>query len=87
MKTFNTMSWEEIYKYWDLYSMHGPSALNMPISLIEIHVDFCKQNGVFYGYDWLSRSEYESRKSTIENNVAQFLFFTTSTNKGTIAHA
>ena len=64
--------------------MHGPSIMNMPILPSTIHVDYSKMSGIFYGYDWLSRSEYESRKSIIENNVAQFLYFTTPTNKGTM---
>jgi hypothetical protein len=84
MKRLDMVSWDEIYDYWRLYSRYGPSILNQPISPIEIYVDFNKHDGTFYGYDWLTLEEYESRKATIENNIVQFLYFTRSTNKGTI---
>ena len=78
------VSWNEIYKYWSLYASLGPSILNTPISLTEIHVDFTKTGSVFYGYDWLSQDEYNSRKELIEKNLSEFLYFTKATNKGTI---
>lgn len=84
MKRLDMVSWEEIYDYWRIYSMHGPSILNRPISPIELYVDFNKHDGIFYGYDWLTLEQYDSRKATIENNVVQFMYFTKPTNKGTI---
>lgn len=84
MRELPKTSWEEIYKYWDLYCPYGPTILNSPITPVEIHVDYSKENGVFYGYDWLTRDEFYSRKHTVESNVAQFLYFTKPTNKGTI---
>lgn len=84
MKKIEAISWKEIYDYWCLYSMYGPSVLNLPISPTELYVDYSKYDGTFYGYDWLTLKEYESRKTAIENNVANFLYFTQPTNKGTI---
>lgn len=84
MREFDTVSWKEIYNYWHLYSMHSPSNLNLPVSPTEMHVDFSGHNGSFYGYDWLTHTEYDSRKATIENDITQFLYFTKPTNKGTM---
>lgn len=84
MKELEVVSWEKIYDYWCLASMHGPSVLNLPISPKELYVDFNKYDGAFYGYDWLTLKQYDSRKATIKNNVTQFLYFTNPTNKGTI---
>ena len=80
----DVVTWKEVYEYWRLYSMYGSSILNSPIEPIEIFVDYPNRESVFYGYDWLTRDRYYARKSTIENNVNQFLYFTEPTNKGTI---
>ena len=40
--------------------------------------------GYFYGYDWLENTEAEQRKKMIQTNVAEILYFTKPTNKGTI---
>jgi hypothetical protein len=84
MKELNAVSWEEVYDYWRLYSMYGPSILNLPISPIELYVDFSRHDGIFYGYDWLTHEQYSSRKATVENNVTEFMYFTKPTNKGTM---
>jgi hypothetical protein len=84
MKELDAVSWEEVYDYWRIYSGHGPSILNLPISPTELYVDFCRHGGVFYGYDWLTHEQYDSRKATVENDVNEFLYFTKTTNKGTI---
>ena len=81
MRELPKTSWEEIYKYWDVYSSCGPTILNSPITSVEIHVDY---KGVFYGYDWLTCDEFYSRKRMVENDIAHFLYFTKPTNKGTI---
>ena len=47
-------------------------------------MDFSGHKGAFYGYDWLTQEEYASRKTTIETNLMQFLYFTKTTNKGTM---
>jgi len=84
MNRFPQKSWEEIYKQWELYSHYGPSVLTAPIEPVEVHIDFNPENGVFYGYDWLSSDEFKSRINLIERNLTQFLYFTKHTNKGTI---
>ena len=84
MKKLDTVSWEDVYEYWHLNNMYGPSMLNMSISPTELFVNYSKQDGVFYGYDWLSLNEYKSRKELIKNDVSQFLFFMSPTNKGTV---
>jgi hypothetical protein len=48
MKKPDVVSWKEIYDYWCLYSMHGPSILNLPISPTELYVDFSNHDGVFW---------------------------------------
>ncbi len=78
------VSWEEIHKYWELYSLSGPSILNSPIVPVEVSVDYNVNGQYVYGYDWLTHAEFSSRKRLIEKDVIQFLYFTKPTNKGTI---
>ena len=84
MREMDKVSWEEIYNYWSLYSMHGPSILNQPILPVELYIDYSQHSGVFYGYDWLTQEEYISRKTTVVSNITEFLYFTKPTNKGTM---
>lgn len=84
MQNKSQVSWNEIYRHWKIYAHSSPAILNSPIILKEIHVDFSEQEGIFYGYDWLPTNEYSRRKTTIETNPLQFMYFTKPTNKGTI---
>lgn len=84
MQNKSQVSWNEIYQHWKIYAHSGPVILNSPINLKEIHVDFPEHEGIFYGYDWLTRSEYMHRKELIEKDLVQFLYFTKPTNKGTM---
>lgn len=84
MRRLPQISWPEIYQCWRLNSSYGPEILNDPIRLTEIHVDYTAHSAVFYGYDWLSRSEYNRRKELVEKNLSGFLYYTKATNKGTI---
>ncbi len=83
---FNSLelSWEEIYQSWNLHHYSEQTVLNSPIVLKELFVDYKRENGIFYGYDWLTKDEYNSRKDTIQNNLSEFLYFTKPTNKGTL---
>lgn len=83
MNKTENLTWEEVYRYWQASSWNGPSVIKEPVEPVEIHIDW-KKSGSFYGYDWLSRREFEQRKQTIENDLIHFLYFTKSTNKGTI---
>lgn len=84
MGTVKSMSWEEIYDYWCIYSNYGPSILKEPILPVEMYINFGNMKRIFYGYDWLSLKQYDDRKSMISDNLQQFLYFTKPTNKGTI---
>lgn len=77
-------TWNDIYKYWKLYSNYGPAILKAPINPVEIHVNMHDEGMFFYGYDWLSRNEYYERKRIIEETPSEFFYFTKATNKGTV---
>ena len=78
------LTWEEVFNSWNLYRYSGPTVLNSPIVPKELFVDYEREKGVFYGYDWLTNAEYTSRCNAIQNNPTQFLYFTKPTNKGTV---
>ncbi|MEA4830877.1 MAG: hypothetical protein VB121_12970 [Enterococcus thailandicus] len=84
MQDLPQASWENIYGHWKLCATSGPAVFNAPINPVEIHVDLRDENTIFYGYDWLTRSELYKRKEIIEKNPSEFLYFTQPTNKGTI---
>lgn len=51
MRESKEISWEEIYYYWQFYSIHGPSILNRPISLTKRYIDFSDMEEIsFFAY-------------------------------------
>ncbi len=82
MKKLQPVTWEEIYRYWEVYARDMAGMGQMQNDLKEIHVDY--ERGIFYGYDWLSQNEYVHREDLIRNNPTSFLLFTKPSNKGTI---
>jgi len=79
-----TVTWDEVYKQWKLYADCGPTIMNTPISLAEIHISYDNEMEEIYGYDWLRKEYYEQRKEFVEKNPINFLYFIQPTNKGTI---
>lgn len=79
---FETMAWEDIYKQWSIGCYYFLDALASSLTAETVFVEY-KQDGYIYGYDWLENAEAQRRKKLIENNPAEFLFFTKPTNKGT----
>lgn len=83
---FEEMKWEDVYKLWKADCYRFSDMLSSPVSAETIFVEY-KQEGYFYGYDWLHHDEVTKRKELIEKNPISFLLFTKPTNKGTIQTA
>lgn len=80
---FEQMKWEEVYQLWKHGAYYFPQSLSTPLPIEKVAVEY-SGGGYFYGYDWLENTEAEQRKKMIQTNVAEFLYFTKPTNKGTI---
>ena len=80
---FEQMKWEEVHQLWEHGTYYFPQTLTSPLPVEKVFVEY-KGSGYFYGYDWLENTEAEQRKKMIQTNVAEFLYFTKPTNKGTI---
>ena len=78
------ITWPEIFKSWSVGTFSGPAVLEAPVRPVEVPVKYEEPGHYFYGYDWLSRAEYDQRRELIERDPAAFLYFTKATNKGTI---
>lgn len=83
---FAQIGWENTYKLWKTGSHSFSESLSSPVSAETIFVEY-KQDGYFYGYDWLETMEAHERKQLIMENPIEFLYFTKPTNKGTIQTA
>lgn len=83
---FEQMKWETVYDLWRRGSYYFPQALTSPVSAETVFVEY-KQDGYFYGYDWLEAEAAQGRKQLIKNNPIEFLYFTKPSNKGTIQTA
>lgn len=80
---FEQMSWEAVFRLWKQGAYYFPQSLTSPLAVENVAVEY-NSSGYFYGYDWLENTEAAQRKETIQTNVANFLYFTKPTNKGTI---
>lgn len=80
---FERMNWEAVYQLWKHGAYYFPQSLSSPLPVEKVAVEY-RGSGYFYGYDWLENTEAAQRKKMIQTNVAEFLYFTKSTNKGTI---
>jgi len=83
---FDQMEWAEVYKLWERNAYYFPQSLIFPLEVERVFVEY-KQDGIFYGHDWLENTEAEQRKKTIQTNVSEFLYWTKPANKGTIQTA
>ena len=83
---FETMEWKDVYKLWKTGCCYFPQMLSGSVSAETIFVEY-KQEGYFYGYDWLRHDEVTKRKELIEKNPISFIYFTKPANKGTIQTA
>ncbi len=83
---FETIEWKDVYKLWKTGCCYFPQMLSSSVSAETIFVEY-KQEGYFYGYDWLRNDEVTKRKELIERNPISFIYFTKPTNKGTIQTA
>lgn len=83
---FEQMKWENVYDLWKTGCYQFPELLSSPISAETIFVEY-KQDGFIYGYDWLENVVAHERKQLIEKNLIEFLYFTKTTNKGTVQTA
>lgn len=83
---FEELEWKDVYKIWKAGCYHFPKVLSSPVYAETIYVEY-KQDGYFYGYDWLQQDKVTERKRLIENNPVGFFYFTNPTNKGTIQTA
>ena len=83
---FETIEWKDVYKLWKTGCCYFPQMLSNSVSAETIFVEY-KQEGYFYGYDWLRNDEVTKRKELIERNPISFIYFTKPTNKGTIQTA
>ena len=81
------MTWKDIYKLWEISSYDFPKTLTEPVAAEKIFVKYEQNNHYIYGYDWLKTTEVQERKQLIMENPIQFLYFTKSSNKGTIQTA
>lgn len=81
------MTWKDIYKLWEISSYDFPKTLTEPVAAEKIFVKYEQNNHYIYGYDWLETTEVQERKQLIMENPIQFLYFTKSSNKGTIQTA
>ena len=77
------VTWENLYECWKYNIWKAPSILEKPIVFDEVNIDYNK-DGFIYGYDWLTQVQLQNRKNVIENDITQFLYFTETSNKGTI---
>lgn len=68
---------------WKQGACYLPRSLTSPLPVEKVAVEF-RDDGYFYGYDWLENTEAVQRKKMIQTNVTEFLCFTKPTNKGTI---
>lgn len=80
---FERMNWEAVYQLWKHGAYYFPQSLTSPLAFEKVSVDY-RGSGYFYGYDWLENTEAAQRKKMIQTNIAEFLYFTKPTNKGTI---
>lgn len=83
------MKWEEVYGFWQRGCLGFSKELTDPVSAETVLIEYKSNdhNGYIYGYDWLSASEAHERKQSIQKNPMEFLYFSDSTNKGTIQTA
>ena len=80
------IKWEDVYQSWKSESWRFYEWLSSPMPFETIFVEY-NIEGYIYGYDWLENTEAMKRKSLIEKNPTDFLYFTKPTNKGTIQTA
>lgn len=80
---FERMNWEAVYQLWKHGAYYFPQSLTSPLAFEKVFVDY-RDSGCFYGYDCLENTEAAQRKKMIQTNIAEFLYFTKPTNKGTI---
>ena len=83
---FEQIEWKTVYETWKSGCYDFPNILSQPIKAETIFVDY-KQDGYFYGYDWLSNENISARKDMIKNRLTEFLYFVRPSNKGTIQTA
>lgn len=83
---FEQMKWENVYDLWKTGCYQFPELLSSPISAETVFIEY-KQDGFIYGYDWLENVVAHKRKQLIEKNLIEFLYFTKTTNKGTVQTA
>ena len=80
------MQWEKTYKLWKGAEYSIGETLSVPVEVETIPVPY-KQDGYFYGFDWLPCEEVPRRKELIRETPTEFFYFTKHTNKGTIQTA
>jgi len=83
---FEQIEWKTVYETWKSGCYDFPDILSQPVKAETIFVDY-KQDGYFYGYDWLSNENISARKDMIKNRLPEFLYFVRPSNKGTIQTA
>lgn len=83
---FEKMKWEDVYQLWKNGCYYLPEMLSASLTAETVFVEY-KQKGYFYGYDWLENKNAQDRKTLIERNPIEFMFFTKPSNKGTIQTA
>lgn len=83
---FEQIKWENVYDLWKTGCYQFPELLSSSVSAEMVFVE-CKQDCFIYGYDWLENVVAHERKQLIAKNPIEFLYFTKTTNKGTIQTA
>lgn len=81
------MKWEDTYKLWINGCYYFPKILSAPLAVETVFVEYEKEDCYIYGFDWLENDVAQKRKCLIKENPFEFLYFTKSTNKGTIQTA